>query len=135
MSMEYKLPYTGEEITEKLKTIDDNTSTIGAVVENINNLQTILNNKAEIEHNHDDKYDTKGSAESSLSSAKSYTETKIAELSTTLNSHMENFNIHITVDEKSQIETNKTCIMELREEVNNLTNIFNGLVNGNEVEY
>lgn len=148
MAIEYRLPYTGEELSEKLNTISSNKTAINVVTTNVNEhinnddihlfasereklsgiennanyytlpsagtslggvrsggdvtitegvitlkenghthtisnvdgLQSILDNKSETSHNHDSKYDVKGSAESVLKSAKEYIDTEIAEL-------------------------------------------------------
>lgn len=86
-------------------------------ISNVSGLQSALNAKSDTTHNHNSSYDTKGSAESALSSAKEYTDTEIDTLSGTvatkanasdLTSHTGNTTVHITSTERNNWNAAKT---------------------------
>lgn len=82
-----------------------------------------LNTKANSEHNHDSEYDTKGSANTALDSAKSYTDTKTSGLASTS-----------SVDTK--ISTHNTAIdshNDIRDLVSGLTIRLNTLADSDDV--
>ena len=139
---EYKLSYTASEIDERLGmvdklsniTVDSELSSTSenpiqnkavnaefSVVDNsINSLQTAVNNKSDITHNHDTVYDTKGSASDALDSAKSYTDTKTSDLvsTSTVNSKISTHN------------TSSSSHSDIRDLISELTTRLDTLVDG-----
>ena len=71
MATEYKLPYTASELNSRLDKLSGVES----------NVQTQLDSKSDSYHNHDEKYDAKGSADTALVEAKAYTNEKISSIS------------------------------------------------------
>lgn len=141
---EYKLSYTASEIDERLGmvdklsniTVDSELSSTSenpiqnkavnaefSVVDNsINSLQTAVNNKSDITHNHDTVYDTKGSASDALDSAKSYTDTKTSDLvsTSTVNSKISTHN------------TSSSSHSDIRDLITELTTRLNALADSDD---
>lgn len=85
-------------------------------------IDTKLLNKADSNHNHDSKYDAKGAASDALASAKSYTDTKTANLTSAT-----------TVDNKiSTHNTNTSAHNDIRELISGLTTRLNTLANSDD---
>lgn len=85
-------------------------------------LDTKLASKSDKTHNHDSAYDTKGAAADSLASAKSYTDTKVANLASTS-----------TVDTKiSTHNTATTAHSDIRDLISGLTTRLNALANSDD---
>lgn len=76
--------YTEAEINDKLSNINTDISDINTNISDINtsliDINVTISKKVDIDHNHDDLYDAKGSADTALNSAKSYTDTKVSDL-------------------------------------------------------
>jgi hypothetical protein len=85
-------------------------------------VDTKLSNKSDKSHNHDTAYDAKGAAADSLASAKSYTDTKTANLASTS-----------TVDNKiSAHNTSNTTHSDIRDFISGLTTRLNTLANSDD---
>lgn len=85
-------------------------------------VDTKLNEKSDKTHNHDSAYDAKGAAADSLASAKSYTDTKTANLASTS-----------TVDTKiSTHNTSTSAHSDIRDLITGLTTRLNTLANSDD---
>lgn len=104
-----------EELSKDLPSID--TSNIYTKTE----VDAALSDKSDISHNHDDKYDAKGSANTSLEESKSYTDVQIANeasarnavVSSSINTHNASASAHNDI---------RLLIETLREEMKGCVN-------------
>lgn len=84
----------------------------------LNSLDAVVQSKAESTHNHDANYDTLGAANTALTSAKSYTDTKISSLASTA-----------VVDNKiSAHNTSTSAHSDIRTLITNLTTKLNNFL-------
>ena len=93
-----------------------------AISKALNVYDAALDNKADINHNHDDDYDPKGSA--------SAVQVNLDAVSGALNAHTENSNIHVTTTNKSQWGTAYTH-SQVAHARNDATKVADSTTNGN----
>ena len=94
-------------------------------------VDTALSDKSDINHDHDDKYDIKGSADTVLKEAKSYTDTQVASeasarntvVSSSINAHNISTSAHNDIRE---------LINELRTDVDKQANSVNEVISTTE---
>lgn len=98
----------------------------GTLLEDSLNLKIdeLASNKSDIDHNHDDRYDMKGSAEQLLEAAKEYTNDKIANL---------DFG-SVTEEEFEKHNIDQNSHGDIRELISELTTRLNTLANSTDVE-
>ena len=90
-----------------------------------------LSDKSDVSHNHDDKYDAKGSAETSLEASKSYTDVQIANEASARNTVVSSsINTHNT--STSAHEDIRALIDALRVDIEKKNNSVNEIISETE---
>lgn len=103
-------------------THDDKYYTETEIDTKISDINASINGKADYTHNHDNNYDEKGSANTALDSAKTYTDTKTSNLASTT-----------VVDNKISEHNNSTAVHnDIRELIGDLTTRLNALANSTD---